>query len=64
MMAEITVCERCGHKQGFHRHNDDLADMDCHGPDGNYQCEHFRCLHPWLPFDFAPCPDCHCENFV
>ena len=63
-MSDEPTCRRCGHPASSHRHDDELLDANCHGPDGNYNCTHFRCLFPWTPATYAPDPACDCPHFV
>lgn len=58
------ICQHCGHRDSYHRHNDDLLDHDCHDATGNYACEHFRCVYPWTGRNFAHRPACKCLNFI
>jgi hypothetical protein len=44
----------------FHRHDDDLLQMEC---GANPDCGHFSCRFPWTPTDFAPRPACDCKNW-
>jgi len=51
---------KCGHAMSFHRHDDDLLQMEC---GANPDCGHFSCRFPWTPTDFAPRPECDCKNW-
>jgi hypothetical protein len=58
-MSDQDPC-KCGHAMSFHRHDDDLLQMEC---GANPDCGHFSCRFPWTPTDFAPRPACDCKNW-